>query len=63
MKKFLASWKTSLVGVVGALLVALGQQSQLEHGGVKEWGIALGTAAVPLLLGLFSGDADKGGEQ
>lgn len=59
-KSFLANWKTSTVGVIGAILVAVSQTPNLQNGGAKEWLVALGTSAVPLLLGLFSGDADKG---
>lgn len=61
MKKFLASWKTSLVGLFGATLVAVSQVPNLDHGGPKEWLVAVGTSLVPLLLGVFSQDADKGG--
>lgn len=59
MKNFLASWKTSLCGLVGALLVGLGQLPALEHGGGLDWLKAAGSVAVPLLFGLFSTDADK----
>lgn len=59
-KSFLENWKTSTVGVVGAIFVAVSQVPNLEHGGPKAWLVALGTSAVPLLLGLFSGDAGKG---
>lgn len=61
MKNFLASWKTSLVGLVGAVLVGLGQQPALEHGTGLDWLKALGAVSVPLLLGLFASDADKVG--
>lgn len=59
MKNFLASWKTSLAGLVGAVLVALSQQGALEHGTAGDWAKALGAAAVPLVIGLFSADPDK----
>lgn len=56
MKNFLASWKTSLAGLVGAVLVGLGQMPQLEHGSGVDWFKALGTVAVPLVIGLFAAD-------
>lgn len=59
MKNFLSSWKTSVCGLVGAVLVALSQQAVLEHGTVGDWAKALGAAAVPLVIGLFSADPSK----
>lgn len=59
MKNFLGSWKTSLCGLVGALLVGLSQQPTLENGTGLDWLKAAGAVAVPLLFGLFSADADK----
>jgi len=60
MKKFLENWKTSLAGLVGAILVALSQTPNLEHGAGMDWLKALGAAAVPLVIGLFAADPKAG---
>lgn len=60
MKKFLENWKTSVAGLVGAVLVGLGQMPALEHGSGLDWLKALGTVAVPLVIGLFAADPKAG---
>lgn len=61
MKSFLLNWKTSLVGLVGGVLVAVSQAPNLEHGSAKEWALALGQAVGVVVLGLFAKDADVTG--
>lgn len=60
LKQFAANWKTSTLGLIGAIMVGLSQQQALENGGAKEWGTALVSVAVPLLFGYFAKDADQG---
>lgn len=59
MKNFLASWKTSLAGLLGSVLVGLSHLPQLQNGSGMDWLKALGTVSIPLVIGLFSVDPDK----
>lgn len=59
LKQILESPKTSILGLVSALCASLALAPGLEHGTVKDWGLALLAAAGPLVLGLFGADEKK----
>jgi hypothetical protein len=59
MSGFIKNWKTSLVGLVGAILVGWAATPGLEGGSAGDWAKGLGAAVVVALGGLFAADAQK----
>lgn len=62
MKKFLKNWKTTLSGIVGVLIFALGALD-VEIANIDNWGEAAGTIGGMIGISLFSRDADKSSEE
>ena len=61
MSKFLKSWKTSLAGIIGAAIFALGA-SGVEIVDVNSWGEIVGVLIGILGVGIGAKDGDKSTE-
>lgn len=59
LQQIVASPKTSVLGLVGGVLVALAAKPGLETGSLKEWGLAALAVLGPVVLGLFGTDSSK----